>query len=701
MYFTILSADSDAATRRSVRKAESFFEHIRKDHNHHLVSTFRMELPRLEKPEYFRRYKELARVIPAVELQRETTGALTMRRYNGLVVLVVENVRGSEALAHVKRKASTQPSTMAAFTGTDGESVVILVKVARHDGSLPQEEDEAADFYEDAYQNVRAAYTGVLNPYAISHNSGGLRHELHMTLDSAPHVNSEAAPIRLMNESADGGLLPDAYAGTPAPLHRQAGIDWELHGIYERAYGLAARQAHKLTGIPQTDPQNPTLLTAIASQLCAAHVPQEEAFDHIWRHLMFKQGANEQGVRDIVEAVYDDEQPDDHPVPSGKDRGNMIRALIRRLEQRYAFRFNTLLGCTECRRNISGFAPWQPVDSRVINDLTTELLVCDINVLNEDVRRYVEGRKRFRSYNPIEDFLLNVSNKWDGRDHIRQLARTVPTQTPQWADWFHTWFLAMVAQWQGRNIRFGNALVPLLISRQGNHKSDFCRRLLPRELASWGYTDSLPMAEEKTVLLAMTQMLLINLDEFNQISAKKQEGFLKNVLQLPEVKVRRPYSKRMEDVKRMASFIATTNQADVLSDPSGSRRFIGVEVTDDIDTSVPLNYEQLYAQAMAELDAGNRYWLDARQTEELMEHNRRFQLSSPALSFFHDYFEIVQDEDAGEWLSASAILSEVKGRAKGAMSVPTLNKFARELRHQAGIRSRATKSSTLYLVKRK
>ena len=130
----------------------------------------------------------------------------------------------------------------------------------------------------------------------------------------------------------------------------------------------------------------------------------------------------------------------------------------------------------------------------------------------------------------------------------------------------------MVAQWRGLDRRFGNSIVPLLISKQGLGKSAFCRQLLPPELRSWGYTDHLSLGEDRSVHLAMAQMLLINLDEFNAISQKKQEGFLKNIVQLPAVKVKRPYGRHIEDVHRLASFIATTNLTDVLTDPTGSRR---------------------------------------------------------------------------------------------------------------------------------
>lgn len=66
----------------------------------------------------------------------------------------------------------------------------------------------------------------------------------------------------------------------------------------------------------------------------------------------------------------------------------------------------------------------------------------------------------------------------------------------------------------------------------------------------------------------------------------------------------------MLELRRYASFIATSNQKDLLTDPTGSRRFICIEVLGTIDTNRAIDYEQLYAQAMYELDHGERYWFD-------------------------------------------------------------------------------------------
>ena len=240
------------------------------------------------------------------------------------------------------------------------------------------------------------------------------------------------------------------------------------------------------------------------------------------------------------------------------------------------------------------------------------------------------------------------------------MARTVPTDNPYWEDWFYIWFLAMVDQWRCYDRRtYGNSIVPLLISRQGFNKSTFCRRLIPDDM-QWGYNDNLVLSEKRQVLQAMSQFLLINLDEFNQISAKVQQGFLKNLVQLPSVKVKRPYGGHVEEFPRLASFIATSNMDDVLFDPTGNRRFLGVELTGPIDVSERPNYKQLYAQALAALERGDKPYFDAATTAEIMTWNSRYQVEQPIEQCFFDTFAVAKDKTEGQYMSVAAIYKELK-----------------------------------------
>ena len=392
-------------------------------------------------------------------------------------------------------------------------------------------------------------------------------------------------------------------------------------------------------------------------------------------------------------SVSDDTQPGANDSTIGRE----TRQLIELLEHNYAFRMNKVMGYVEYRSKAKPYYLWQPVDEHAQNTMAMEARLAGINIWDKDVNRYIKSNM-IRKYDPVSEYLYDLTDKWDGRDHIGALAATVPTNNENWPRWFRTWFLGMVVQWLGRDLRYGNAMAPLLISKQGYNKSTFCKSLLPSEL-QWGYCDNLVLSEKKAVLQAMSQFLLINLDEFNQISPKVQEGFLKNLIQLASVKVKRPYGKHVEDFPRLASFIGTANVTDLLADPTGNRRFIGIELTGPIDVKRRINHKQLYAQAMALIDKGERYWLDAEQTQLVMESNRQFQLRTPEEAFFHECFRLTTNPDEGQWMTATAILYHIKRYAGSAVRGDNVRNFGRFLSNLPDIVSRHTRVGTEYLVK--
>ena len=227
-----------------------------------------------------------------------------------------------------------------------------------------------------------------------------------------------------------------------------------------------------------------------------------------------------------------------HNKRSNRLKYDITRRLLDYLERKYEMRYNTALGYAEIRKAGSD-EPFVPADERMRNTIAIKARLDGIDAWDKDIRRYTESGF-VKAFNPVDDFLKGLQGRWDGKDHIKALADCVPNDNARWAEWFHTWFLAMVAQWMGLDVSHGNSVAPLLISRQGYRKSTFCKRLLPEAL-QWGYNDNLIMSEKQNTLRAMTQSLLINIDEFNALSAKTQDGFLKNVMQLASIKLRQPY----------------------------------------------------------------------------------------------------------------------------------------------------------------
>ena len=222
-------------------------------------------------------------------------------------------------------------------------------------------------------------------------------------------------------------------------------------------------------------------------------------------------------------------------------------------------------------------------------------------------------------------------------------------------DYLCRWMLALVAQAQGREeALYANSVAPILISeQQGWHKSTFCRMLLPPELRMF-YTDSFDLAAESQCELRLTDCLLINLDEFDRYSSHKQSA-LKNLMQMPSLRCRKAYARNATTLPRVASFIGTSNTPRLLTDPTGSRRFLCVELTHMIDVDTPICHAQLYAQCMHLLRNGERHHFTADEVANIELHNRAYRLLPPVEQHFRAHFRHPEEGEQPQLLSAAEI----------------------------------------------
>ena len=528
----------------------------------------------------------------------------------------------------------------------------------------------------------------------------------------------EAEDMATLKRSAS--LMPSTFAviegadGTSAHvLVRYTDIDGEIPQNEEDAEELHRMAAKQIVPLYQTlikEDLQPTshslkdnfLMTLDAHPYYNAQAIPMKIDHHVRKQEMIKGGVKEVKkfpTPDLVGWETDDGEIEKSKVGVQPTTADNIMNMMVFLRDRYDFRYNVLMKYTEYKTKGS-WHDFAPVDPRVQKRMTLDVQLADIRVSIKDVRNFLES-DYIVNYDPIDEYLFQCEGKWDGKDHIRALARTVPTANPHWADWFYIWYLGMVDQWRGINHRlYGNSVAPLLISKQGFNKSTFCRRLIPQEL-QWGYTDNLVLSEKRQVYQAMAQTLLINLDEFNQISPQVQQGFLKNLIQLPNVKMKRPYGGHVEEFPRLASFIATSNMDDILTDPSGNRRFIGVELTGPIDVSVKPNYVQLFAQAMAAIRAGEKTYFDSVETALLMQSNRQFEVVPPIEQYFQMCFDLVEDESQGKYMSAAEIFDYLKKRIGSSLKIDSLMSFGRKLANIDGIKVKRFATGKRYLVAEK
>ena len=635
MKVTIVHTNNKKQLLVSTKTMEKLMERFARDDSKLTITHFRESVPYLSNN--YEGYKDMPKwmhIYPAAEFAKDDNNNLKMKAFNGILLLKFGNITDVDGVEGVKRSVAILPSTLAAITGADGKTVIVLIKFLGENDSLPTSEADAEHLYRIAYQQIFPVYQAIVKASILvdgpkpSIEAGStlsqepsIHNSFMMTLDAEPYFNSKAVAMKIDSHARSQNLTPST-------------------------------------------------------------------------------GNNQQMIADSGTEEEDSNEKNNNKKEDKNSVRSNIVSMMQLLENRYDFRYNTVMKYVEYLPKDKGWYGYRPVEPRVQKRMTLEVQLADIRVSIKDVRNFLES-DYIKNYNPIEEYLFQCYDKWDGKDHIRALARTVPTANPHWADWFYTWFLGMVDQWRGYSHRqYGNSVAPLLISKQGYNKSTFCRRLLPPEL-QWGYSDNLILSEKRQVYQAMAQFMVINLDEFNQISPQVQQGFLKNLIQLPTLKYKPPYGSHVMEFPRLASFIATSNMKDILSDPSGNRRFIGVELTGPIDVSVRPNYQQLFAQALSALNNGEKSYFDAQQVKLIMKSNSQFEIIQPIDQYFLLYFELVEDEKEGDYLTAAEIFDYLKKQIGSSLKVNSLMGFGRKLANMSELNHKRVADGMKYLLKKK
>ena len=355
---------------------------------------------------------------------------------------------------------------------------------------------------------------------------------------------------------------------------------------------------------------------------------------------------------------------------------NLESALGGFLAECYEFRFNVLTEATEFRsKSDKENGTFRPATERDLNAICLEAHRHGIDCWDRDVARMVHSAD-VREYHPFRLYFQRLP-AWDGRDRLHDLAARV-SDSPLWVQAFHRWMLGLAAQWAGLSDGLhAHSTAPLLVSdEQGLGKSTFCRALLPPELQAY-YTDSVDLARPDKVERQLTEMGLLNLDEFDRIPEKKHP-LLKNLMQLSALNLRKAYRRHSQALPRIASFIGTSNSRELLSDPSGSRRFICVLVEHPIDCT-GIDHAQIYAQLKAELENGERYWFNHGEENALRLHNAAFYRICPAEEVLCRHYRAAHPGEKVRLLSLPEIFARLRRLEPGAMAGITLPKLAQAL----------------------
>ena len=331
------------------------------------------------------------------------------------------------------------------------------------------------------------------------------------------------------------------------------------------------------------------------------------------------------------------------------------------LSSYYEFRYNTVLGRTEYRRmNSSDFTK---VGRYEINTLRREL-DNDVGIITSSDNLYSIIESSFSPrINPIQEYFKGLplvdlsSNPSFSLKAIPGLESCVVVRnSDKWLPYPTKWLVAVVANaMDDRECRNHTCLV--MTGEQGKFKTTFLDLLCPSKLHGYSYTGKI-YPQEKDTLTYIGQNLIVNIDDQLKALNKRDENELKNLITCPMVKYRMPYDKYVEEHPHLASFVASVNGNDFLTDPTGSRRFLPFEVLSiDIERAKAIPMDNVYAEAKALLKSGFRYWFDDDEIAELYRESEDFQVQTAEMELLLRCFEKPTENESYSLMTTTEILT--------------------------------------------
>lgn len=624
------------------------------------VLRLREHFPLLQSQSSFRRENVEPYTDPIPEVcfgaeLRMSQGCEKLLQYDRQVTLQLSNLPSADEAQRLRNEAALIPYTRLAYVGADGHSLVLVAAIRTTDGDVPTAEEETQLLHQNAFGRLHYLYSSQLG-ICWDNAEPNLRQSVLMSYDPQLlyHADSEEYIVPKTATNLPPFRTSDKEIADPRKLPGYSEIE-TLGMAYE--WCLRSALEHAAATVSKKEDLYPKALSLLADYCYESGLPIEFAIKRTsWKSCF-------QVTEDYLRLLFESAYSDDESLALNMGHVEKSALLTMRTEAflraHYELRRNVMTGVVQFRQCDGYHYGWQDLTESALNSMTNRALKVGLGSWDKDVRRLVRSDD-VPVYEPLTEWLMNLP-RWDGRDRVGSLIDRIPTDTPNVQNFMRLWLRSLVAHWLGRAGMRGNAIVPLLIGGQGCGKTSFCALLMPPELRDY-YNDRVDFKSDTDLSLGLSSFALINIDEFDSLK-RSQQPTLKYLLSKGDVKLRPPYGKHFVSKRRYASFIATTNKRHPLVDPTGSRRFVCIEVRagEQIDFLTPIDYPQFFAQLLDEVMRGERYWLTDEENAELMRQNLPYQQPRDVVEMVDSLFALPIGE-TGQWMTVVEIVDVLKSR---------------------------------------
>lgn len=283
------------------------------------------------------------------------------------------------------------------------------------------------------------------------------------------------------------------------------------------------------------------------------------------------------------------------------------------------------------------------------------------------------------TYNPLHRWFKNNEEmlKDDLDGNIEKLLTSVETKDQKFLLHFgYKWFVGAISAIYGEH---SPLMFVLSGAKQNTGKTQFFRRILPRELHTKYYAESKLDAGKDDEIL-MTQKWIIMDDEMGGKS-KKEVKRLKELTSKQTFSLREPYGRNNVDLNRIAVLCGTTNDNEILSDPTGNRRLIPISVYSISHKQYnEVDKTKLWMEAYKLWKNGYKWELDSEDIEYLAGVNPDFEMIISESELVSKYFAPGDEQK----MTATDIKVFIEAKTNQKLSVDRIGKELKRLGFSQG-----------------
>ena len=293
------------------------------------------------------------------------------------------------------------------------------------------------------------------------------------------------------------------------------------------------------------------------------------------------------------------------------------------------------------------------LDDRTLNTMSIQASAyCEQDVTPQRVMKCLNSYAT-TTKNKVFDYLESLEYKGDG--YISSYVGLIEPKKDINVAYFTSWMVGMMNNIHRQ--RISDKISPLTIvlagGRQGIGKSTWCRQILPKEFEDYFVEGKIE--ETKDFKFRMCRNIIMYDDEFGGVGSKDVKNF-KSVSDMSVAVDRKAYGINDSRELRKVSLLGSTNELDILKDPTGNRRILPIKV-DSIKYDECLSFD-----SKALLAEAYKLWKDGfewviRKEEDLammQEENDEFYENDEMEDLFFDRFSL----EANEYFYIKTVLNK-------------------------------------------